>query len=82
MTEEKLQEMDHYNRFAITDSGVSPRAIPGLSDKLVLVDSDEHDQYGRITEDLDIRQKLVDTRLRKYARCTTSGATWISPTVP
>ncbi len=62
---EDLTRMENYNRFAVTPSGVSPRAIPGVSEKLVLVDSDEHDAYGRITEDLAVRKTMVEKRLRK-----------------
>ena len=31
----------------------------------MVVDSDEHDEEGHITEDLDIRVKMVDKRLKK-----------------
>jgi 2-oxoglutarate ferredoxin oxidoreductase subunit alpha len=31
-----------------------------------VVDSDEHDEGGHITEDLDLRTKMVDKRLRKF----------------
>ncbi|MBC7221211.1 2-oxoacid:acceptor oxidoreductase subunit alpha [Candidatus Bipolaricaulota bacterium] len=62
---EELVRMGRYERFALTPSGVSPRALPGVSEKLVLVDSDEHDAYGRITEDLAIRKAMVEKRLRK-----------------
>ncbi len=65
LTPEELEAMVSYDRFAITDSGVSPRAVPGVSEKLVLVDSDEHDTYGRITEDLHFRKALNEKRLRK-----------------
>ncbi|GAB4311665.1 MAG: 2-oxoacid:acceptor oxidoreductase subunit alpha [Candidatus Bipolaricaulota bacterium] len=64
---EELNRMGRYDRFAITESGISPRALPGVSEKLVLVDSDEHDAYGRITEDLAIRRAMVEKRLRKRA---------------
>ena len=40
-----------YKRFAYTDSGVSPLAVPGQSNELVVADSDEHDEEGHITED-------------------------------
>jgi len=54
-----------YQRYAFTDSGVSPRGVPGFGEGLVLVDSDEHDTAGHITEDLDLRIKMVDKRLKK-----------------
>ena len=53
-----------YRRYEITDSGVSPRAIPG-SDAFVVVDSDEHDEQGHITENLEIAQAMMDKRMRK-----------------
>ncbi len=62
---EELARIPRYERFAMTQSGVSPRALPGVSERLVLVDSDEHDPSGRITEDLTIRRAMVDKRLRK-----------------
>lgn len=62
---EEIAQMEHYERFALTSTGVSPRAVPGLSPHLVLVDSDEHDFYGRITEDLAIRKAMVEKRLKK-----------------
>jgi 2-oxoglutarate ferredoxin oxidoreductase subunit alpha len=52
---------EDYKRFELTESGVSPRAIPG-GKGLVRVDSDEHDEYGFITEDIDIRRKMVEKR--------------------
>ncbi len=54
-----------YRRFELTENGISPRAIPGFGEGLVGVDSDEHDQEAHITEDLDLRGKMVEKRLRK-----------------
>lgn len=54
-----------YKRFKVTEEGISPRGIPGYGDGLVVVDSDEHDVEGHITEDLDFRTEIVDKRLRK-----------------
>ena len=54
-----------YQRYAITDSGVSPRLLPGFSEHLVVCDSDEHTSDGHITEDLTVRQQMVAKRLRK-----------------
>ena len=51
--------------YAITDSGVSPRRVPGAGPELAVADSDEHDEAGHITEDLEIRVKMVEKRLRK-----------------
>lgn len=50
------------------DDGLSPRLLPGFSDHLVKVDSDEHTPDGHITEDLNWRQKMQDKRLQKLDR--------------
>jgi 2-oxoglutarate ferredoxin oxidoreductase subunit alpha len=54
-----------YLRYRFTDDGISPRGVPGYGEGLVCVDSDEHDEAGRITEDMTVRKKMVDKRLRK-----------------
>ena len=54
-----------YKRYSFTESGISPRGLPGFGEGLVVLDSDEHDEEGHITENLDIRTKMVDKRLRK-----------------
>lgn len=54
-----------YRRYEITDDGVSPLTYPGLSEARVEVDSDEHTENGKITEDLDLRVRMVEKRLRK-----------------
>ncbi|NQU17821.1 MAG: 2-oxoacid:acceptor oxidoreductase subunit alpha [Candidatus Saganbacteria bacterium] len=56
-----------YKRFKITKSGISPRGIPGYGEGVVCVDSDEHDEEGYITENLKLRTKMVEKRLRKLA---------------
>lgn len=54
-----------YRRFELTDDGISPRGIPGFGDGLVVVDSDEHDEEGHITENLPLRAKMVEKRFYK-----------------
>ncbi|HXL02615.1 MAG TPA: 2-oxoacid:acceptor oxidoreductase subunit alpha [Candidatus Atribacteria bacterium] len=54
-----------YRRYLISPSGVSPRAIPGLSKALVVADSDEHDEFGHLTEDLSLRVEMHQKRMRK-----------------
>ncbi len=54
-----------YMRHRITQSGISPRALPGLSKALVVTDCDEHDEEGHLTEDAEERTSQVQKRLRK-----------------
>jgi 2-oxoglutarate ferredoxin oxidoreductase subunit alpha len=54
-----------YLRYRITEDGVSPRLLPGQSKYLVVADSQEHTENGHMTENLSIRPKMVDKRLKK-----------------
>jgi len=56
-----------YKRFSLTENGISPRGIPGNGSGNVCVDSDEHDEGGTITEDLELRTRMVDKRRKKMA---------------
>lgn len=58
-------ETSIYARYAITESGISPRLLPGMTEHLVVADSDEHTEDGHITEDLSMRSQMVEKRLRK-----------------
>ncbi|MBF0508361.1 MAG: 2-oxoacid:acceptor oxidoreductase subunit alpha [Deltaproteobacteria bacterium] len=59
-----LPKMD-YQRYAITESGVSPRLLPGYTKHLIGADSDEHTTDGHLTEDLAVRIQMQDKRYRK-----------------
>ena len=55
-----------YKRYRYSESGVSPRILPGMeSGEVVLSDSDEHDEKGNIIEDSATRRALMDKRMRK-----------------
>ncbi|GKU23342.1 2-oxoacid:acceptor oxidoreductase subunit alpha [Clostridium folliculivorans] len=57
---------EEYRRYKITESGISPRLIPGkVKGQVVLVDSDEHTEYSHITEEADIRNAQMEKRMRK-----------------
>ena len=64
---EGLRFATPYQRFAVTDNGISPRLLPGLTEHLVVADSDEHTEDGHITEDLAVRRRMVQKRLKKGA---------------
>ncbi|MHB8149571.1 MAG: 2-oxoacid:acceptor oxidoreductase subunit alpha [Desulfobulbia bacterium] len=54
-----------YQRYRLTENGLSPRLLPGFSPQLVVADSDEHDEEGHISEDHGVRIAMVEKRLRK-----------------
>lgn len=57
-----------YLRYRFSDDGISPRLIPGKTENLVCIDSDEHDEHGCITESADIRTKMVNKRMKKLEK--------------
>lgn len=81
-TEDHPSEGRPYLRYKITDSGVSPRLLPGKSPHLVIVDSDEHDEEGLITESAEMRRAMVDKRARKAGELAAEmeEPDWIGPT--
>lgn len=54
-----------YLRYAVTESGVSPMAVPGEPGITVVADSDEHTEDGHLTEDHGVRVEMVRKRRRK-----------------
>jgi 2-oxoglutarate/2-oxoacid ferredoxin oxidoreductase subunit alpha len=55
-----------YQRFVLTPSGISPRALPCMGKALVVVSSDEHREDGHISETIDDRIHMVDKRQAKW----------------
>jgi 2-oxoglutarate ferredoxin oxidoreductase subunit alpha len=62
---EETEKLMGYKRHAITDSGISPRALPGYPGVTVVTDSDEHDEEGHLTEDTELRTNMMLKRMRK-----------------
>ncbi|MBN2342926.1 MAG: 2-oxoacid:acceptor oxidoreductase subunit alpha [Deltaproteobacteria bacterium] len=67
-----LEQMAEYKRYAITDSGISPRSYPGQSKHLMLTDSHEHYETGHIADDPVTRNAMVEKRGRKTAKLSAS----------
>ena len=57
-----------YKRHLVTESGISPRSIPGQVGGQFVTSSDEHNQYGKISEGILNRHQQVEKRMRKLAR--------------
>jgi 2-oxoglutarate/2-oxoacid ferredoxin oxidoreductase subunit alpha len=60
-----------YLRYKDTESGISPRAVPGLPGHVFVAATDEHDEDGVLISDVYTdtvrRKKMVDKRSRKMA---------------
>ena len=64
--DDELKNTKDHKSYLLTKTGISPRALPGNPYCFVTADSDEHDETGRITEDLDLmRPQMVEKRNKK-----------------
>lgn len=64
-TDQDRPEDNSYRRYKVTDSGISPRSIPGQPHGLQITNSYEHDEFGFATEDAAMTIAQVDKRARK-----------------
>jgi 2-oxoglutarate ferredoxin oxidoreductase subunit alpha len=67
LSSEELDELtENYRRYAITESGISPRALPGHPNAVHMACSDEHDEHGHFAdEDPENRVRMMQKRQRK-----------------
>ena len=64
-------EKGQFKPHALTDDGVSPRAVPGTAEGAHMTTGLEHDELGRRTEDGEMRIKQVDKRNKKVETAQT-----------
>lgn len=57
-----------YLRYRFTEDGISPRLIPGKTKHFVAIDSDEHDERGWITESSEMRNRMMEKRMKKLKK--------------
>ncbi|WP_135611529.1 2-oxoacid:acceptor oxidoreductase subunit alpha [Methanococcoides sp. AM1] len=65
MSDEELVGNGEYKRYELTMTGISPRAIPGQAGKVVVADSDEHNEYGHIDQTIENRILMNEKRMKK-----------------
>jgi len=78
-------EPSSYHRYALTDSGISPRSIPGQARGMYAALSNEHDEQAREeAEDAYNRTTQMEKRFRKlHSFCPDEwGAEYIGPEQP
>ncbi len=61
------QAPKNYLRYADSPDGISPRTIPGVPGGFFLANSDEHDDWGYSNEEISIRDRMMQKRMRKEA---------------
>jgi 2-oxoglutarate ferredoxin oxidoreductase subunit alpha len=66
LTDADLDKLtEPYLRHKLTDSGISPRAVPGHPNAIVFSTSDEHYENGQAVEEAPMRVAQMDKRMRK-----------------
>ncbi|MBE0524099.1 MAG: 2-oxoacid:acceptor oxidoreductase subunit alpha [Methanosarcinales archaeon] len=63
-----LEEMDavsNYKRYELTESGISPRVMPGHPNIIFDANSNEHNEYGHDLDNPDNRTIMMDKRMNK-----------------
>lgn len=58
-------DKSYFRRYALTDSGMSPRPLPGLKGGIHHVTGVEHNQEGKTSEVAQNRQEQMEKRMRK-----------------
>jgi 2-oxoglutarate ferredoxin oxidoreductase subunit alpha len=54
-----------FERYEVTDTGISKRSLPGTPNHLFIANSDEHDEFGLSEEDSKNRVQQMSKRMRK-----------------
>ncbi len=70
VTDSDIKNPEEYLRYALAESGVSPRALPCAGKALVAVSGNEHTPDGHISEDKTNRVNMVNKRFDKFAAMT------------
>jgi 2-oxoglutarate ferredoxin oxidoreductase subunit alpha len=65
VSEADLRRDGAYRRYVVTETGISPRLIPGMVGGVFKATGSEHDERGFVSTDPLIRKSQVDKRLRK-----------------
>ncbi len=66
LSDQDMENAKDYRRYKITESGVSPRAIPGQKNGMHVASSYEHDEEGYEREEEEVRVMMHNKRFRKF----------------
>ena len=57
-----MADPGQYQRYQFTDSGISPRAVPGMGKAIVRATGNEHNEAGQISEDAQNKMAMNEKR--------------------
>jgi len=61
----QYQGTGEYMKYELTETGVSPRALPSTKGAIVRANADEHDEFGFTSEDPAMVVNMAEKRLKK-----------------
>lgn len=64
---ENDEETESYKRYRLTETGLSPRLIPGSNNGLIRITGVEHDEAGHVTTYSKHRVTMMEKRLKKLS---------------
>ena len=63
------EKVENYLRYKYEDDGISLRSIPGVGN-FFITNSDEHNEEGYSTEEIEDRDKMMKKRMQKLVTCS------------
>jgi len=72
LAEDELEKIEDFKRYEYTETGVSPRSLPGQRNGIHNAPGNEHDEYGNSMEDAYKTTQIVDKRFRKLSHILSS----------
>ncbi|MBE3591226.1 MAG: 2-oxoacid:acceptor oxidoreductase subunit alpha [Firmicutes bacterium] len=84
VTEEELAAVPAgtFQRYAVTESGISPRSLPGMKNGQYLATGVEHAPTGKVTENPENRVRQMDKRARKLQGLKGGGTRYFGAEQP
>ncbi len=61
----QVEALDEYKRYALTEDGISPWAVPGTPQGMNLVTGNERNEWGQVSTDFSNRVAMMEKRARK-----------------
>lgn len=65
LSDEEIAALGEFKRYAITEDGISPRAVPGQRGGVHMTTGVEHDETGQYFDQAQNRRVMMEKRLRK-----------------
>lgn len=65
LTDSQLAKIKDFKRYELTESGISPRSLPGQKNGIFIGNSDEHNEDSYMDESAENRKNMIDKKFRK-----------------